>query len=216
MTLRIIQLGRLSYYKPLFILLQPLAGLGAHRLGEIAERARAIEVQLGRVIIGQDPRKHRILHQIVVAAARQRVQEHQVLEVGDLATLPTLHHRPLANERIEEAAVLLDADGAPLACAAGLGRVAEVGREREQLVAHAVAAGAAEDEQEVAAVVGEDLERDLLQQVAAIVHLLGAEGEQEVKEWEMSKELFELDLSLSILLFTQEGNIKFHISLKIC
>ena len=46
-----------------------------------------------RVVVGDDPRKHGILHEIVVWSPGQRVQTHQVLKVADLSTLlqPHIH-----------------------------------------------------------------------------------------------------------------------------
>ena len=73
-------------------LLEAFARLGAHRLGEVAEGGRLGEVQLGRVVVGQDQGEDGVLHQVVVGAAGQRVEVQKVLEVGQLLSDPALSH----------------------------------------------------------------------------------------------------------------------------
>jgi hypothetical protein len=51
------------------------------------------EVQLGALIVRQHPGEDRVLGQVVVAPPRQRVEVHEVLEIGDLARLPPLAER---------------------------------------------------------------------------------------------------------------------------
>lgn len=48
--------------------------------------ARQPEVYLG-VVVREDPREDRVLHEVVVGSARQGVQVHQILEVADFTSL---------------------------------------------------------------------------------------------------------------------------------
>ena len=68
------------------------AGLeGAHRLGEVAEGALALaQVELLGRPVGEDPRHDRVLREIIVRAARERVQPHQVIKVRDSPALPVV------------------------------------------------------------------------------------------------------------------------------
>jgi hypothetical protein len=50
------------------------------------------EVQLGTLIVGDDPGEDRVLIEVVVGPTRDRVQEHEILEVRDLASLPFGRH----------------------------------------------------------------------------------------------------------------------------
>lgn len=54
-------------------LLQSIGALSTHGLGEVTEGGRVGEVQLKRVVIGEDPREHRVLHQVVIRPPRQRI-----------------------------------------------------------------------------------------------------------------------------------------------
>ena len=45
-----------------------------------------------RLVVGDDPREDGVLVEVVVRASRHRVEVHQVVEVGDLTSLPLLHH----------------------------------------------------------------------------------------------------------------------------
>ncbi len=56
---------------------------------EVVGRA---EVQLATLIVGDDPGEHRVLIEVVIGPARDGVQEHEVLEVRDLASLPFGRH----------------------------------------------------------------------------------------------------------------------------
>ena len=40
-----------------------------------------------RIIVGDDPWEHRILHEVIIGPASQCVEMHQVLEVADLSFL---------------------------------------------------------------------------------------------------------------------------------
>jgi hypothetical protein len=50
------------------------------------------EVQLGTLIVGDDPGEHRVLIEVVVGPPRDRVQKHEILKVRDLASLPFSRH----------------------------------------------------------------------------------------------------------------------------
>jgi hypothetical protein len=56
---------------------------------EVVGRAK---VQLSALIVGDDPGEHGVLIEVVVGPARDRVQEHEVFEVRDLASLPFGRH----------------------------------------------------------------------------------------------------------------------------
>jgi hypothetical protein len=56
---------------------------------EVVWRAK---VQFGALIVGDDPGEDRVLIEIVVGPPRDRVQEHEVLKVRDLASLPFGRH----------------------------------------------------------------------------------------------------------------------------
>ena len=53
-------------YLPLLELIQPGCSLGSHRLGQVSEGLVTGQVQLLRVIVGEDPGEHRVLHQVIV------------------------------------------------------------------------------------------------------------------------------------------------------
>ena len=48
------------------------------------------------LVVGEDPGKHEVLHEVVVAAASEGVQTHQVLKVTDLTSLGTQRTQQLA------------------------------------------------------------------------------------------------------------------------
>ena len=54
-------------------------------------------------VVGYDPREDEILHEVIVGAARQRVETHQVLKVTDLTPLNQQYHSQLATgyQRVE-------------------------------------------------------------------------------------------------------------------
>lgn len=54
--------------------LQALLIEGAHRLGQVAEGGRAVQVQAVTGIVRQHPGKHRVLVQVIVCAPRQQIQ----------------------------------------------------------------------------------------------------------------------------------------------
>ncbi len=56
------------------------------------EVVRRAEVQLGTLIVGDDPGEDRVLIEVVVGPPRDRVQEHEILKVRDLASLPFGRH----------------------------------------------------------------------------------------------------------------------------
>ena len=62
-------------------------------LGKISIVAGEVKIKLARLVVGDDPREDRVLVEVVVGATGHRVEVHQVVEVGDLAPLPLLHHR---------------------------------------------------------------------------------------------------------------------------
>ena len=53
-------------YLPLLELIQPGCSLGSHRLGQVSEGLVTGQVQLLRVVVGEDPGEHRVLHQVIV------------------------------------------------------------------------------------------------------------------------------------------------------
>lgn len=107
--------GILPVLVSLLVLRQSVVRLGPHWLGEVPKRLGVVQVQFLvyitntnhryqrrfargysycaklcnhlRVVVGQDPGKDWVLHQVVVGSASQRVQVHQVLEVTDLSSL---------------------------------------------------------------------------------------------------------------------------------
>ncbi len=56
------------------------------------EVVRWAEVQLGALIVGDDPGEDRVLIEVVVGTACYGVEEHQILKVRDLASLPFGRH----------------------------------------------------------------------------------------------------------------------------
>jgi hypothetical protein len=50
------------------------------------------EVKLGALVVGDDPGEDRVLIEVVVGTARNCVQEHEILKVRDLASLPFGRH----------------------------------------------------------------------------------------------------------------------------
>eukprot|EP00160_Parvularia_atlantis_P020755 Unigene8732_Nuclearia_a/m.26721 Unigene8732_Nuclearia_a/g.26721 ORF Unigene8732_Nuclearia_a/g.26721 Unigene8732_Nuclearia_a/m.26721 type:complete len:448 (+) Unigene8732_Nuclearia_a:817-2160(+) len=153
-VVRLLALHLLQVLKLLEELLQPLGALRAHRLGQVAERRRVGQIKLGRAVVGQHKREDRVLRQVIERAAGDLVQVHQVLKVGYLPAEPSLLHQPRLL-----ALVLLVLDA-----------VRQV--HRHQLVVHVVARRyRRKGEQVRLAVREEDLERIVLEQVAALVHL---------------------------------------------
>ena len=61
-------------------------------LGEVPVVGGQGQVELLRVVVDDDPGVHVVLVQVVVGAARDGVQVHQVVKVRDLPPLPLLHH----------------------------------------------------------------------------------------------------------------------------
>lgn len=59
-----------------------------------------LEVYL-RVVVSEDPWEDGVLHKVIVGSTRQGVQMHQILEVADFTSLPSLRHRLLSNQRAE-------------------------------------------------------------------------------------------------------------------
>ena len=60
----------------------------AHRLREVPEGRRVVEVERLAAIVLQHPGEDRVLVRVVVRAPGERVEAHQELKVGDLARLP--------------------------------------------------------------------------------------------------------------------------------
>lgn len=54
---------------PLLELQQSFGALGAHRFAEVSERYWIGEIQLLAVVVSQDPREYRVLHQVIVTTA---------------------------------------------------------------------------------------------------------------------------------------------------
>lgn len=80
-------------------LLHPDLGLSPHGFGQVSEGLWVGQVQLFTFVVGQDPGKDGVLHQIVVASSSQGVQGHEVLEVVDLTPDPSLGDRGLHQRR---------------------------------------------------------------------------------------------------------------------
>ena len=74
-------------HSPLLKLVQSFRRLRAHRPGQIPEGGGVGEVEFVGVVVLQHPGKHRVLHEVIVGPPGQRVQVHQVLEVGHLSSL---------------------------------------------------------------------------------------------------------------------------------
>ena len=53
-------------------------------LAQVSEVAGLVQVKSVGSVVGEDPREDRVLVQIVERASGHSVQEHQVIEVGDL------------------------------------------------------------------------------------------------------------------------------------
>mmetsp|Transcript_46694 Transcript_46694/g.89176 ORF Transcript_46694/g.89176 Transcript_46694/m.89176 type:complete len:262 (+) Transcript_46694:2427-3212(+) len=71
-------------------LLQPLWVERSYGLGQVSERGGRGQVQGVGGVVGQDPREHWVLRDVVVGAPGDCVQLHEVLEVGYLAIHPAL------------------------------------------------------------------------------------------------------------------------------
>ena len=72
------------------------------RLNSDNQGKKEFAVYLGQidgvaVVLAQDPRHHRVLREIIVGAPGERVQAHQVLEIGDPPVLPVLDQRLVAS-----------------------------------------------------------------------------------------------------------------------
>ena len=65
---------------------------GSDRAAQVSVVVGRAQVDLAVVVVGQDPWENGVLVQVIVRPPRDRVQEHQVLEVGDLPPLPLLRH----------------------------------------------------------------------------------------------------------------------------
>lgn len=62
----------------------------ADRFAEIAERFRIVQIEHGASVIGQYPREHRVLTEVIVRTPSNRIQLHQVFEIGNLSIDPAL------------------------------------------------------------------------------------------------------------------------------
>lgn len=69
-------------------ILQPRRIQRANGFPEVAIRARVIEVECRRGVVGDHPWKYWVLRDVVVSSPRQRVDFHNVLECGHLAAFP--------------------------------------------------------------------------------------------------------------------------------
>src|SRR5262249_24184252 len=65
-----------------------LGCLAAHGFGEVAERSWVGEVKFFARVVGNDPRKHWILRQVVICSSSHCVDQHEVVEVGHFTLLP--------------------------------------------------------------------------------------------------------------------------------
>ena len=61
----------------------------ANWFAQITIHIRIVEIKRRGRVIGQNPRKHGILIQIVVGAAGNRIEMHQIIKVAYLAALPS-------------------------------------------------------------------------------------------------------------------------------
>ena len=141
----------------------PAAGIErAYGFGQVAIRARRVEVDARRVVVDEYPGKDEILIEVVVGAAADHVEIHEVLEVGDLAPLPALGHVGRAEElhgRGERRVTRLRQT------------VAQADADARQYVHDALdSAPLGEGEHDTAAIRDEYLECHVLQEVAARVH----------------------------------------------
>eukprot|EP00959_Pyramimonas_sp_CCMP1952_P219873 4597228-Pyramimonas_sp.AAC.1 len=75
---------------PLLEVVQPGLGQRADGLGQVPEGGRVVEVELGGSVVGENPGEDRVLAGVVVGAAGERVEEHQVVEGGALPPPPPL------------------------------------------------------------------------------------------------------------------------------
>jgi len=64
----------------------------ASYLGQVAVVAGQCKVHVIGLIVDKDPRVDGILVEVTVRATSDSVEIHQVVKVGDLTTLPSLHH----------------------------------------------------------------------------------------------------------------------------
>ena len=149
----------------------------AHRLREISVDGRVVEVERLTLVVGEHPREHGILRQIVVRSAGQRVEVHQILKVANLSLQPSL--RRVRQQRVLGAPegqshpnVELRRGGiatvdTALRAADISGRRARARDRRRQVLIDLVALRRIKYHQVVASVIGKDLDRDRLQEIAA-------------------------------------------------
>ena len=62
---------------------------------------RILEVQGGAAVVLDDPGEDRVLREVLEAAARLAVEEHEVLKVGDAAALPVARPAPPAARALQ-------------------------------------------------------------------------------------------------------------------
>ncbi len=65
---------------------------GADRFRQVAEVGRVVEVEDAARVVGDDPGQDGVLRQVLLGAAGERVEEHEVVEVAELALVPELLH----------------------------------------------------------------------------------------------------------------------------
>ena len=84
---------------------------------QISEGGRIIQIRfvLAAVVIGQYPWKNGVLHQVIVTSSSQGVEGHQILEVCDFASNPSLGYRSLPHKGRKKASTLLYTGRQPLA-----------------------------------------------------------------------------------------------------
>jgi len=91
----IVEGGNVVVLPLLIAAIEELPSLGIQRANgfrQIAEVGRLIQVQRLVGVVGEDPGEDGILVEVVEAAPGDRVQEHEVVEVADLAPLPLVRH----------------------------------------------------------------------------------------------------------------------------
>ena len=75
---------------PLDELLKPRLVQRADWLGQVPKHRRVVQVDRARVVVGEHPREHRVLREIVPGPTRQRVERHEVVKRGQLTAAPSL------------------------------------------------------------------------------------------------------------------------------
>ena len=77
---------------PFLELFKSLWTLSSHRTREVPEGKWIWEVKFFWLIVSKNPREYWVLHQVIVWPTSKSVEVHQILEIGDLSSNPTLCH----------------------------------------------------------------------------------------------------------------------------